>query len=234
MCLPLQCERCENLQIQVVDLTPDDGIAAGLSFSGIYNYESAEAVLFVNGSPVSYDQSWQGNSFDPVSIAAPVPDGLPASADAQYAGGSSEGAFGASAYSGSRGRSYAQMQLGYDFTLAPHTELRFSWTASASAETPVPNSAFYDVYSGSVVHFNHEQVGQAWAFASEAGVRNAADVHDFSYVLSNDHDAPLASSMFARLWVDATQSPAVPEPHSAWLLVTGLLLLAGVLARRRA
>lgn len=209
-----------NVNYQLIDLNPYDGIAPSITFGGLP--AAANVVLYGDTGysiPVLSDGSL---TYGPISISNASGSAF---AEIQEASGASR----VEIFSNS---GFGASLTEFSFVLSPNTRLIFTGDASVSAVT--------DPAGGNASATAYLQVG----FSNEGGT---TDVFNRSTLLSTDGDrsghllALIDSGAMAMngTYAFATDSEAsslaapIPEPASVGMLLAGLGVLAG-LQRRRA
>ncbi|GGY24095.1 PEP-CTERM sorting domain-containing protein [Pseudoduganella albidiflava] len=220
-----------NVQFGVIDLTPDDGVAAGYQFGPRSTEFEAS---FTNGDHHDFDR------FDP---ALPVPVNAQASYYGYWASATTNGQLGnlqTAVDTGSLQRhgdgAYGSAWQNVSILLKAHSAFTVAGRADASVQTSdpalpiLPGRASFGVFLNYVSldqphqsFFHHLELGN--------GASSLSYGDTFSLIARNDLDHDIALNLsfssYAAAWANVL---AVPEPTTYLMLGAGLLVLG---ARRR-
>lgn len=214
---------------QVIDLDPDDGIAAAVQFT---NFSSAVSMnLDIPGFPEYYGHFQNDNLRNALNLG---------DQRNQFATGYDGGLTGAlynSAQIQSAGRHALYATNIFEFVLTPHTELIFFGSASghvvSSSATDEPANYASSMYSASLIGDQPgEQSRAAYSIVSAAPGQTVAFSENFRLSLRNQNDVAITGYYRADGGVGAAN--AVPEPETWAMLLAGLTLMAALARRRQA
>lgn len=223
-----------QFNFSVIDLTPDDGIAAGFSITRTYAQVSMQIIDSAN-KYVTLSKYYPDIAHDTASLVHEGKELTVAATDTD----STVSAVIPSAYA-PRGRATVASTGTWEFTLAPNSLLVFTGEATLN----VGISEVFPNHLGASAELN----GRGWL---ENGThtefkyfRTTVNGHDgdfssgFGMSLSNYSDDSLQGYFklntlnFTRV-IDAATPPPVPEPTASMMLVSGLVAIAFAVRRRR-
>jgi hypothetical protein len=232
----------QKVQIGYLDLTPDDGQAAG----GIVTGSRATLV-----NEILTDYSYQ-SIFSAGIGTRDVSDALAQSSITQSASGNAKGI--AAVPASTAGMAHAGSGLTLDITLLAHSTLTFSGQLALALTSPQWTTDRYVMLysganlwdlSGSLPHviskasvttvLNHGPAStSSYTFVNFVQHFGSSPTLDFSFSQSNwsDNTMKLRVDMGINALEATDNVQAVPEPASYGMLASGLMLL-GVVARRR-
>lgn len=224
-----------HVQLGVIDLTPNDGHAAGYSAYRFLD-EQASGLSLPDDHVNLFHPDYMSNSPKHTGVAY----------GASYAQTSSNGAIGemqTAAYlnaaygpSGQLSASGTSQQRLW-VTLQPHTAFYVSGHYDLSlADTGNPDKYYYGGAGVQVALLvNQDKTRSSDSIFLQDGRRNASDDFWVGYANTSDRESEvlLDFSISANAYAWAPAIPPVPEPDSYLMLGAGLLLL-GAVGRRRA
>lgn len=223
-----------NLQFGVLDLTPDDGIAAGYSIASV-----AGPMLGTNINSRGGIRLWEDLSPAPYEPGtARVDDG------ATFAQASTEGGLGdisAAAYATPSVVRFGDAHVGsrvnqmIELTVQPHTVLIMSGHLHVLSAYALDGARYLSIASASV-SFLSDGVS---ASESHSTVTNwntdTTDEWDKDFMLAyaNGSDDDLAVRFYLATWTSMSVTPPIPEPEMWTMLGAGMLLLGAAGRYRR-
>ena len=217
-----------NVQFHVVDLTPDDGQAGGITY---YKRESSLNAVAGNLSDDKDYGDWRAASVyksEGPNHASMTQSGNPVEMQAHAE--ANGGAYPTAAYG---------LQEGY-FWLLPHTSITMTGHIAGFVQS-VGGLSYADASSFATVYFYDE--GRP-GYYTLAEIRKDLDLNsspygavydeDFNLSYANNTNQALAIRWTNYEYTNAATTTPVPEPEGYAMLATGLLLLGAVARRRKA
>lgn len=214
-----------NVQFHVVDLTPDDGQAGGITY---YRRESSLSAVAGNVSDDKDYNDWRAASVysnSGTALATMTQSGVPGETQthAEVSGADSAAAFG--------------LQEGA-FWLTPHTSITMSGHVAGFVQA---NSGLdYAKASSFLVVYLYDENQQRYLSEVRKDLNLDSDHHgaaydeDFTLSYANNTDAAIALQWTNYQYIYAATTDPVPEPEGYAMLAAGLLLLGAVARRRKA
>ncbi|MYM29243.1 PEP-CTERM sorting domain-containing protein [Duganella sp. CY15W] len=221
-----------NLQYHVVDLTPDDGVAAsvtywGMSWTQSRAYARVDQLLDADVNdhvrlgvlaPPAY-ASLQGG----YASATMTPQALSNLADNRNTALLPE-AGNAREVSASAGSSYAA-----EFFVAPHSQLVITGHAAADLlfqpQKDMEGHAYLDFHAG----FGYQNNFSYWGYHDDADTSHFVISEDFTLIYTNNTDYTYMPTFSSGISLDLSNTSTVPlpvpEPSSYAMMAAGLLLL---------
>lgn len=226
-----------NVQLGVMDLTPDDGVAAGFSVQGSTIFH--ELVLEVRAPEYYYSYSKETGD-------GSIPSAFESGRNGGFARSQANGTIGGIGVATYVGREHgtwseaeAYISQGITVNLAPNSVLTFSgefYLSGAFGDTA--DTSYRSTYDEFVTVLS---TGTEWSRETTWGTATAGEsVSPFWFALANSGDTEqlvhLGLGTRVNTRVNAYEPPVlapVPEP-STWTMLLAGLGMAGFAARRRA
>ncbi len=215
-----------NVQFHVVDLTPDDGQAGGITYYKRESSLSAVAGNLVDGKDYN---DWRAASVyksDGPNHASMTQSGNPVEIQAR-----------AEANGGDYGTAAYGLQEGY-FWLRPHTSITMTGHIAGFVQS-VSGPSYATANSAASVYFYDEGRPGYYTLAEirkelnlNSSPYGAVYDEDFNLSYANNTNTALAIRWTNYEYTYAAVTTPVPEPEGYAMLTAGLLLL-GAVARRR-
>ncbi|MDQ1922740.1 PEP-CTERM sorting domain-containing protein [Massilia pseudoviolaceinigra] len=221
-----------NSRLTVIDLTPDDGQAAGYTFLGSGN-SSVDATI--ESPSNSLNRNDAAHSHLLASIAATVAYGASTSSSSASQFGEVRADVQVHDNVGHRGNAMGNVVQSTTLLIAPHTQVIYSGYGEVSmsdAGQKGPPSFFGEavttVYFGSEVWIRG--MGQGFAGHNDSGIRGG----EFSMSFFNHGDTAEYAFLGVNLVTRALYQAPSPVPEPATYAMFGLgALMVGAMARRR-
>lgn len=226
-----------NVHYQLIDLNPNDGIAASISFAGSFNQSSSEVYDISKGQK---QDSQTTTDLSSVYANVVLGDGQAAAGISTPASGGTFGNLYTKGYQSGTGSFSAYSGMNASFTLSANTVLVLFGTIGghATSGSPwTPNNtatswAVFDVTGPTLPNgggIQYASVNRNWS--NEHGPQSSYENFTLSYV--NGQQQATTGFLSANMSSGArnTAQP-VPEPET-WGMLLGGLALVGALARRR-
>jgi hypothetical protein len=218
-----------NMNYQLFDLTPDDGIDPAITFTG-FTTSSASSYLFSDPFFTTVATSSTSSGSDLASAFASDASGIAIAVGSPFAVSAS------TTMTSNSGLSLSQSTL--DFILSPNTRVIFTVSASVNA---APDFTEGGLGTGFASGLLYGQVGNN----SSSGVTDFSSSVFTNFGVEDRNLSALVDSQGVESfgWIGmqaaaqsnsfATPMPAVPEPASAGMLAAGLGVLSGLVRARR-
>lgn len=223
-----------NLQFGALDLTPDDGIAAGYSIASVESpqlYTSisnpAENTLAHNLNPAPYQPATArvdyGATFAEASIAGGLGD---ISATVHATSGAT--AFGTATIN-------ASVNEVMWLTLQPHTVLTLSGHFHTLSQYTLDDARYPSASNASISFYNVEGSANASHLSITGPFSGTADEwdKDFTLAFANGGDDTTTVKLYIDAWSNMSAIPLIPEPGTWSMLGVGMLLLGAAGRYRR-
>jgi len=223
-----------NIGITVVDLTPSDGVAGGISIT--QTFSSVQANAYDGVSPASDFHSLHFSNMDPINVSASQ-----GGAHGEIHGSgtlSSQSSSAAVSADNQNAAAFVSADNRYDVAVLPNTAFTISGHLAMSVGA-TGNLDFAYTNGSGIFGLNDLSIGAnhgSGGFSYGAGFGPVS--HDFSYTYTNN----TAQTLYAEIQIGTSSSayiwnpdniPAVPEPETYLMLGAGLALLGTVARRRR-
>lgn len=209
---------------QLYDLNISDGVDAAIVFSG----REYSAVAFANSAQLSD----VGNGNVAASIASSESAAAASVANTRNFGPNLFGDFSASSASSALGSSYSYATLMGAFTLSANTRVVFAATSSFANSAMV---TFEGAHTSAGLYAYSDSQYADDEFANDlTSVNSASGSRLMSVSFVNSNGSSASGNLYASVAADV-YSPVstVPEPESLSLLLGGLGVIGGVIARQR-
>ncbi|NHZ87603.1 PEP-CTERM sorting domain-containing protein [Massilia sp. CCM 8733] len=223
-----------NVQFQIIDLTPDDGISAGISFTGFTGHATS---LASNHSTWTFPSDQQYTKGDLITSTTALGRDRGTSAISQAGGLHLDVERHDSADKTSVG---AKGSTSYGFVLAPNTKVIVTGSAQIKNDVsgPLPDNAYkghkaFNLLRLTLRSYSHTLGKYEKTFSSGVVGPELVDIDDqFSLSTSNTGGAD------KELWFNTSAilsgANPVPEPATYAMFGVGLLMLGAMARRKRA
>lgn len=226
--------RLDNLQLQVIDMAPADGIAAAVTLDGGLQTSMQRNIHRDN---VPFGGNRQLGEVGPPGMAY---QWLSETGGSGISGGTTAGDLGAPGQGPSLSMlawsddalelPFGTTQMWADFSLTPHTLLVFTADASLQLAASTNSVSAGQIYLATADQSRFASAGTSLAITSLPW-DSLADTPLLQATLFNDSDLQLNGSLTSYLYLQVTTS--VPESSTTALMLSGLLAMLHRLARRR-
>ncbi|MDQ1813058.1 PEP-CTERM sorting domain-containing protein [Massilia sp. CCM 9210] len=223
-----------GVQFQIIDLTPHDGIDAGISFTSFYGNVSTSVSNLSTWSFPSDRQDTNGELIN----SATVVDRDRATASLSEAGGLHLGverhdSAAGKITAGSKGYS------AYTFVLAPNTKLIVTGNAQIRndvsgpwADNPYKGHNLFNLLTLTIQSYGWTE--DKWEQRFRSGVRGAESVDfDEQFSLSASNTSGVGKEMRFSTSAILTAANPVPEPATYAMFGLGLMMLGAIARRKR-
>lgn len=220
----------DNVKVGVIDLTPNDGVAASFSVTSMTT--SYSQYLYRSPGEAGEGQSWSESRTDsaPFTFTHSREWGGVTGSSTGQVGGLSIAA-GVDDVSGFSADASSRVQQTVALNLAPHTIMTFSGTFARQSDlTGARPSTFARI---------NEIVTLRASDRTESTFRNDFEALDggplnspFWFAMANPYDTAMTVNMVVTINASVAQTSLVPEPSTYAMLGLGLLTV-GAFARRR-
>ncbi|WP_217431305.1 hypothetical protein [Duganella vulcania] len=215
-----------NVQLKVVDLTPDDGQAGGI------NYFDRESALYTNAGQTLHDYQ---NYKDLRAATATVSSGS-AQAWTSHSGvpGEIQGRTQSNGYDAASTFTYQNAS----FWLMPHTSVSVSGHIAGFVQS-VAGLPYASANTSAQVYFWNLSAHTGYLarvykeLTLDSSPSGSAFNEDFNLYYANDTDKAIAIRWASVADTYAAASAPVPEPQGYAMLAAGLLLLGAVSRRKK-
>lgn len=224
----------DNVKVGVIDLTPNDGVAAAFTVASMRTDYSQLLSRSPQGAGPGQSQSWSESRMDsaPFTYTHSLGWGSVTGSTTGQVGGLSlvAGVDDASGFSGSAS---SRVQQSVALNLAPHTIVTFSGTFARESDlTGALPSTFARI---------NEIVTLRASDGTESNFRNDFEALEggplnspFWFAMANPHDTAMTVNMVVTIGAYVAQTSLVPEPSTYAMLGLGLLTVGAFARRRRA
>ena len=242
-----------NVAWELIDLTPNDGIAPSISFDVTGNFDFLEprlSLVLIDSDPsVSRNKDTTVPLFTPLAESLSYTDSSSTPATTLSASAAStvnlQTGMSAQAQASSDpdgGLAAAFVNSGYiHFILAPNSALKLSADLAASGAFDPSSSVGYTYAAARLFYFANvpESSSHWYSSTMDSVVYKAGDSAEGSVarqvegLISNGSASPVVSAFAFDTHVITNTAAPVPEPATYGMLIAGLLVIGGTLRQRR-